>query len=110
MVKSEPAAPGVGLSDALEALRAEFELARAKAAESDVQFPVESVTVELKVVATKEAGGKAGFRVPVIAAEVGGSGSRSSELTQTITVVLGGPVDREGTPQPVASRSDVDKD
>ncbi|MBO3089487.1 hypothetical protein J4038_14505 [Cellulomonas sp. zg-ZUI40] len=51
------------------------------------------MTVELKVVAAKEAGGKAGFKVPFVDVELGGSGSRSSELTSTITVVFGSPVD-----------------
>jgi hypothetical protein len=100
---------GVGLDEALEGLRVQLAAAHAKAAGTDVQFPVESLTVEFKVVVTKSAGGKAGFRLPVVGAELGGSGSWESEQIQTVTLVLGGPVNRDGVPQRVARLSDEDK-
>lgn len=105
----EPDAYGVGLADALEALRAEFAEARLKAAGSDLQFPIETVTVELRMVVTRTRDGKAGFRVPFVNAELGGGAARSNERTQTLTVVLGAPVDAAGLPVKVASETDVEK-
>jgi Trypsin-co-occurring domain 2 len=90
---------GVRLDDAIEALREQLASAHAKAAGADLQFPVESVTVELRVEVTRELGGKAGFRVPVVDLELGGSGSRRSVGEQTVTLVMAGPVDRDGVPQ-----------
>jgi hypothetical protein len=100
---------GIGLDEAVEALREQLANAHAKAAGTDLQFPVESVTVELSVTATRSAEGKAGFRVPMVGAELGGSGSRALESVQTVTLVLGTPVNREGVPQRVAGASDQDK-
>jgi hypothetical protein len=97
---------GIGLDDALEALREQLATAHARAAGTDLQFPVESVTVELKIAATRSAEGKAGFRVAMVGAELGGSGSRAFESVQTLTLVLGTPVNREGVPQRVAEASD----
>jgi hypothetical protein len=92
----------IGLDDALEALRGELESARKKAAGRDLQFPIESLTVELKVAVTTHGEGKAGFRVPVVGAELGGAGGYNRELLQTITPVLGSPVDRLGRQVKVA--------
>jgi hypothetical protein len=97
---------GIGLADALEALRAELADARAKAAEQDLQFPVQSVTVELRVGVTRSKAGKAGFRVPLVGAEIGGSADFDRERLQTVTVVLGPPVDRVGNPVKVTAASD----
>ena len=95
----------MGLDEALEALRAELESAWQKAAGKDLQFPVETLTVELKVGVTKRADGKAGFKVPLLGAELGGSGGYDRESMQTITLVLGSPVDRDGKPVKVAASS-----
>ena len=57
---------GIGLSEALEVLRGELAAAQAQAAGKDVQFPIETLTVELKVGLTKSKEGKAGFTVPFI--------------------------------------------
>jgi hypothetical protein len=97
---------GIGLADAVEALRAELALAQAKAAESDVQFPIESLTIELRVGVTRSKGGKAGFRVPFFGADLGGSVGIDRDTLQTVTLVLGEPVDKEGRPVKVASASD----
>jgi hypothetical protein len=64
---------GVGLADALEALRTELAVAHAAAAGQEVQFPVETLTVELKVGVTKKAGGNAGFTVPFFGIGIGAS-------------------------------------
>jgi Trypsin-co-occurring domain 2 len=93
---------GLGLAEAIEALRDDLLQARAAGAKSDIQLPVESMTVELTVTATREANAKAGFKVPFVPVEAGGGGSRERGTGQTVTVVFGGPVDRDGNPVKVA--------
>jgi hypothetical protein len=100
---------GVGLAEALEGLRTDLAAAHARAAGTDLQFPVQSVTIELRVAVTRSADGKAGFRVPVLGAELGAAGGWESAKTQTLTLTLGGPVDRHGVPQKVADTSGQDK-
>ena len=97
---------GVGLAEAIERIRTGLLEARSKGEDADIRFPVESVTVELKVVASKEAGGKARFKVPFVEVELGGSGTLSSERIHTVTVTFGAPVDRDGRPVKVAHGSD----
>jgi hypothetical protein len=101
---------GIGLAEALEVLRSELASARERAAGKPVQFPIERLTVELKVGVSKSADGKAGFRVPFLGAELGGSGGYASESVQTLTLVLGPPVDESGRPIKVASVSEQRKD
>jgi len=96
---------GVGLADAIGLLREELLKARAAGAGSDIQLPVESMTVVLTVEATRSLEGKAGFRVPVVELELGGGGSRQRSSGQTVTVVFGEPVDRDGRPVKVARAS-----
>jgi hypothetical protein len=98
--------PGIGLADAIGLLRDELKKARRAAVAQDVQFPVNSLTVELKVAATRSADGKAGFSVPIINLELGGSAGWERETMQTVTVVFGPPVDRDGNPVRVAAASD----
>ena len=95
------------LSEAIGILRDELLRAQAAGAASAIQLPVESMTVELVVRATRSADGRAGFRVPIAGIEFGGGGSRERGSEQTVTVVFGGPVDREGRPVKVASSDDV---
>ena len=101
---------GLGLAEALEQLRSELAAAHQKAAGAPVQFPIETLTVELKVGITKSLDGKAGFTVPFVGVELGGSVGRSAETLQTVTLVLGPPVDQDGTPVKVASASEARKD
>ena len=54
------------------------------------------MTVELTVTATRSVDGKAGFTVPVVGVELGGGGARERGSEQKVTVVFGGPVDRDG--------------
>jgi hypothetical protein len=98
---------GMGLSDAIGLLRDELLRARAAGAGSDIQLPVESMTVELTVNATRSANGKAGFTVPVVDVHLGGGVSRERGSEQKVTVVFSGPVDRDGNPVKVASASGV---
>lgn len=97
---------GIGLDEALEALRAELASARVKAAGQDLQFPVESLTIELKVGVTRSKEGKAGFHVPLIEAQLGGSVGVDRQALQTVTLVLGAPVGQRGNRVKVASASD----
>jgi hypothetical protein len=96
---------GLGLSEAIGLLRGELLAARAAGAGSDIQLPVESMTVELTVTATRSVDGKAGFTVPFVNLELGGGGGRERGSEQRVTVVFGGPVDREGRPVKVAQAS-----
>ena len=86
-------------------LRDELLRARAAGAVSDIQLPVESMTVELTVTAVRSLDGKAGFAVPVVGLQLGGGGTRERGSEQKVTVVFGGPVDREGNPVKVAQSS-----
>jgi Trypsin-co-occurring domain 2 len=103
---AETSEQGIGLADAIGMLRAEVLRAHAMAADSDVQFPVESMALELKVVATRSADGKAGFSIPFVNVELGGSAGWQRETTQTVTVTFGTPVDAEGNPVKVARAND----
>jgi Trypsin-co-occurring domain 2 len=98
-------ADGLGLADAIGLLRDELLQARAAGAGSEIQLPVESMTVVLKVTATKSKDGKAGFKVPIVELELGGGAGRERGSEQTVTVVFGEPVDREGRPVKVAQES-----
>jgi hypothetical protein len=100
---------GLGLAEAIEQLRQELRLAQSNAA-GDVQFPIQSVTVELQVVATKEAEGKAGFKVPVIELELGVGGAHSREATHRVVIELGRPVDATGMPVRVGRLSNTPLD
>ncbi|MGH9275898.1 MAG: trypco2 family protein [Acidimicrobiales bacterium] len=98
-------AHGIGLAEAIAVLRNELLAARAEAAGADIQIPVESMTVALHVAATRSRDGKAGFRVPFVNAELGASAGWQREHMQTVTVVFGPPVDRDGNPVKVARAS-----
>ncbi|MFF4427089.1 trypco2 family protein [Streptomyces sp. NPDC001549] len=94
---------GIGLADAIMLLRSEIATAHAQAVESDTQFLITSVTVELKIGVTKSADGKAGFKVPFFGAELSAAAGYRGETVQTVTLALGPPVDKEGRPVPVAA-------
>ena len=98
---------GLGLAEAISALRNELLKARAEGAGSDIQLPVESMTVDLTVTATRSVEGKAGFTVPFVGVEIGGGGGRERGSENKVTVVFGEPVDQEGNPVKVASEADV---
>jgi hypothetical protein len=106
-VSGEDAASGLGLSEAIGLLRDELLRARAAGVAADIQLPVESMTVELNVTATRSANGRAGFVVPVIGVQLGGAVARELGSEQKVTVVFGPPVDRDGNPVKIAAASDV---
>jgi hypothetical protein len=96
---------GLGLADAIGLLRDDLLRARAAGADAGIQLPVESMTVELTVTATKSLDGKAAFTVPVVGLQLGGGGAEERGSEQKVTVVFGGPVDRTGNPVKVAQPS-----
>jgi hypothetical protein len=98
---------GLGLAEAIGVLRDELLRARAEGAGAEIQLPIESMTVELTVTASRSVDGKAGFKVPFIEVGLGGGGSRDRGTEQHVTVVFGGPVDAQGRPVRVA-RSDTE--
>lgn len=100
---------GIALADAIEMLRAELIEAQRRGAGEPIVFPVQSLTVELQIVATRSLDGKAGFKVPIIELEIGGGRERALERTQKITVVFGEPVTPSGEPARIASYSDESK-
>jgi hypothetical protein len=103
--RDDPTSPGLGLAEAIGLLRDELLRARAAGAGSEIQLPVESMTVQLHVEATRTRDGRAGFSVPVVNVELGGSAGWQQEKMQMVTVVFGGPVDRAGNPVKVAELS-----
>src|SRR6266568_1685317 len=103
-------ADGLGLADAIGLLRDELLRARAAGADSDIQLPVESMMVELTVTATRSVDGTAGFTVPVVGLNLGGGGARERGSEQKVTVVFGGPVDRQGNQVKVAQLSSERKE
>jgi hypothetical protein len=102
-------ATGIGLAEAIESIRGSLLAARASGEGQDIRLPVESVTVELQVVGTSGVDGRAGFKVPVVNLELGGSTSRQWENTSVVTVVFGPPVDRDGHVVKIAQTSDSPK-
>jgi hypothetical protein len=98
------AVDGLELADAISLLREELLKARAHGAGTNIQLPVESMTVQLAVRATTGGEGRVGFRVPF--AEAGAGVSREHGAEQTVTVVFGQPVDRAGNPVKVAAGGD----
>lgn len=93
---------GIGLAEAIKALRDDLLRARAAGASQEIQLPIQSMTVELIVTATRSVDGKAGFKVPLAQIELRGGGSRQQSNEQKVTVVFGEPVDRSGNPVKVA--------
>ena len=97
---------GLGLADAIALLRDELLTARAAGGKSAIQLPIESMTVQLTVTATRSVDGKAGFKIPFVALELGGGAGRQRGSEQLVTVVFEAPVDREGKPVKVAEATD----
>ncbi len=107
MVAATDDSDGLGLADAISQLREDLLRARRSGADADIQLLVESLTVELTVVAVKGKDGRAGFTVPVVNAELDGGANRTNEVTQTVTVHFGGPVDRQGGDVPVTHAREI---
>lgn len=100
----------IGLTAVIGSLRAELIAAQEEAEGQDLRFPIEKLTVELKVAVTRSVDGKAGFKVPLLGAQFGGSAGYKSEELQTITVTLGAPLGADGTPITVDRASERPKE
>ena len=97
---------GLALADAIALLRDELLKARAAGAGSEIQLPVESMTVQLTLAASRSVDGKAGFKVPFVEVELGGGVGRERSSEQLVTIVFGAPVDRDGIVVKVAQSTD----
>ena len=93
----------IDLVDAVTALRRELIHAMASAEDEAVQFPVDQVMLQFQVGLTKTGEGRAGIRFWVF--ELGSSVQYARETVQTVTVVLGTPVDADGRPIKILSES-----
>lgn len=82
----------LGLSEAIQMVRTELMDARRTSADSELRFPIQSVTVELQVAAMRDAEGRTGFRIPVVDLEIGGTVSWQRTTTHTVRVVFGPPL------------------
>jgi hypothetical protein len=77
---------GVGLAEAIEALRTELTQAMASAPLEGVRFRPGPVELTVEAALTKNFGGKAGIKWWLI--EAGGEASRGSVVTQTLKITL----------------------
>ena len=77
---------GVGLAEAIEALRIELVQALAGAPVGGVRFRSGPVELTVEAALTKNFGGKAGIKWWLI--EAGGESSRESVVTQTLKITL----------------------
>jgi hypothetical protein len=84
--QSKPEGTVAGLADAITALRAELNEARQRAEGEDLQFRMETVTMEFSVEATADAEAKGGVRFWVV--ELGASGKVGRGTTNKVTLEL----------------------
>lgn len=103
--RQEQAEKPISLAEAIKTLRDELLAAREAGAGSDIRLPVQSMTVQLQIAAIRKADGRAGFSVPVVNLEVGGSAGWQRETMQMVTVTFGGPINRFGESIDVAQES-----
>jgi hypothetical protein len=104
MVESED---GLGLAEAIEAVREELRKAQDLGSQGELRFTVGEVEVELAVDVTKTAGGEASVRV--LGVGLGGKGERSWSQTHRVRVSLN-PVGKDGEPFEVAATLDARPD
>jgi hypothetical protein len=91
--------PGVGLADAIAAVRSDLIAAQRDGLAKDLTFGVGKVTVELGGEIRTTAGGGAGVKFWVVTVDA--KGEHSSNVTHKITVELS-PQKSDGTPWKVA--------
>lgn len=86
------ASANLSVADAITELRREIITASDRARNEEVQFEISKMTLELNVVATFGVDGKAGFKVPVVNLELGGTATSSQQYTHRVTLELSGPI------------------
>ncbi len=77
---------GIGISEAIEELRAELSKALALSKDKDIQFVVQDVDLELELAVTKE--GELGGKVNWWVLEIDARGKATSEATHRVTLKL----------------------
>ncbi|MDF9876376.1 trypco2 family protein [Cellulosimicrobium cellulans] len=92
-----------GLADAIRALRSD--LANSAPVGDEPRFSVESMTIQLQVVTTRDKNGKVGFRVPIVDLELGVGASAQHESTSSLTIVLGPPLTADGHEHLISGQS-----
>lgn len=85
----------VGLAEAVERLRAEFELAREMSEGKQLRFEIGDVEMEFHVSVRRDGSGEGGVRLGVVT--LGAKGSIGDERTHKLKVLLR-PQDEEGRP------------
>lgn len=97
----------IELAEAIQKLRQELSASVKNAENSDIQFQLGPIELELQVVATKEASADAGVKWMLFNASA--QAQASSERTQTLKLTLN-PVDKDGNSilvsNPSATRPD----
>ncbi|WP_461006981.1 trypco2 family protein [Streptomyces capparidis] len=88
----------IGLADVIRQVRADLEAAQRESERLDggLRFTVEKVRLEIAVQVRREGSGRAGLRIGVVTADLGGGATR--DATHRVTVDLL-PRGREGTYQ-----------
>ena len=86
----------IGLGDAINELRRELAATIEAGVDSDVQFPIGGVTVELRVGLSAQDGVDGGIDFLVL--ELGAAGQYASESVQTLSITLLAPTGRDGNP------------
>jgi hypothetical protein len=94
----------IGLTEAIALVREELVQAVEEGVGSDIQFPVGQVTLEFQVGLTKTDDVHGGLKLWVL--ELGASREYARESVQTISIVLGPPVDATGNPIKVSAASE----
>ncbi|GAB6903900.1 trypco2 family protein [Kineosporia succinea] len=100
---------GIELSKLLDILRTEIATSEANALQQGLSFPVSEIEIEFKAILTRDAGGKTGFSIPFVNAELGGELKRHTELMHSVKIKLGSPLAEDGRIVRVNSSSDEEK-
>lgn len=101
---------GIELSKLLDILRTEIATSEANALQQGLSFPVSEIEIEFKAILTRDAGGKTGFSIPFVNAELGGElKKRHTELMHSVKIKLGSPLAEDGRIVRVNSSSDEEK-
>jgi hypothetical protein len=98
MADSEPEIP---LSELIDAVRGELELAAWKAENRELQLRVQDVQLELEIQTSRNRSGEGGLKIWVV--NIGSKRDRSEASTQKVTLTLG-PIYRDGTSLKVSDR------
>lgn len=85
-MERDMAEPGIPLSDLIDAVRSELEIAASKAQGEQLQFEVQDVKLEVDVTTTGTREAEGGVKVWVLT--IGAKGSTANTATQRVTLSL----------------------